>query len=80
MTRRIRTGENWSDDERAIIARGAAGELSVPEMVDALPGRSIKSIRRRYATHGSPDEDERFRRSCTVASYGLERAIKEIYL
>jgi hypothetical protein len=68
----------WSDFERQQVALCAMGAISVPEMVDSIPGRTVKSIRLKYAWAGDPppDEDERYRRACTVSCYALEKAMK----
>ena len=68
----------WSAHETDIVAAAVAGEISLDTMFDALPGRSVKAIARKYAGHGDPDSDTRIERKAIIGSKGLERAIRRM--
>lgn len=74
-----RQNRPWSAEETLIVHSTVTGALTILDMIDMLhPARSIHAIRRKYATHGNPDEDVRFRRATELGSIAYARACAEI--
>lgn len=74
----IRTSiDTWSAEENLIIDGVVNGTLTIGDLFEMLPGRTLKQIRRKLVWWGNPDEDERTRRAAWLGSSALQRACAE---
>ncbi|AOR76537.1 hypothetical protein [Novosphingobium resinovorum] len=69
----------WDAKDDQLVADVVAKKVAVDELFNRMPYRSFKAIRRRYVTHGRPDEETRLRRMMTFGSTALRRSLEAEY-